>query len=248
MTYCLGIVTREGLVLASDRRTNAGYDQMNKVRKMHILERSGERVFFILTAGSLSCSQSIITLLRQDFDSGRGMASADTFYEAVREVGKRVREVSELDRDSLERDNFNFNVSLIVGGQIRNQPHDLDMVYPQGNPLRATEECPFLQIGEVKYGRPILDRGVRWAKTTLADASKYALISIDSTMRSNLSVGPPIDLVLYRHDELAVSHRRIFAEGDQELQAIRHEWERHLRQAVQELPEIQYWDQSSHDE
>ncbi len=248
MTYCLGIVTREGLVLASDRRTNAGYDQMNKVRKMHILERSGERVFFILSSGSLSCSQSIITLLRQDFNSGKGMASADTFYDAVREVGKRVREVSELDRDSLERDNFHFNVSLIVGGQIRNQPHDLYMVYPQGNPLRATEECPFLQIGEVKYGRPILDRGVRWAKTTLADASKYALISIDSTMKSNLTVGPPIDLVLYRQDELTVSHRRIFAEGDSELQVIRQEWERHLRQAVQELPEIQYWDQVSHDD
>lgn len=248
MTYCLGIVTREGLVLASDRRTNAGYDQMNKVRKMHILEKAGDRVFFILTSGSLSCSQSIITLLRQDFNSGKGMASADTFYEAVREVGKRVREVSELDRDSLERDNFHFNVSLIVGGQIRSQPHDLYMVYPQGNPLRATEECPFLQIGEVKYGRPILDRGVRWARTSLADASKYALISIDSTMKSNLTVGPPIDLVLYRQDELTVSHRRIFAEGDNELQAIRQEWERHLRQAVQELPEIQYWDQVSHDE
>lgn len=243
MTYCLGIVTREGLVMASDRRTNAGYDQMNKVRKMHIFEKSNDRVFFVLSAGSLSCTQSVITLLRQDFDAGRGMAAADTFYDAVREVGRRVREVSELDRDSLERDNFQFNVSLIIGGQIRNQPHDLYMVYPQGNPLRATEECPFLQVGEVKYGRPILDRGIRHASTSLADAAKYAIISIDSTMRSNLSVGPPIDLVMYRRDELAILHKRMFPEGDSELLNIRQEWERHLRQAVQELPEIQYWDQ-----
>ena len=103
MTYCLGIVTRDGLVLASDRRTNAGLDQVNKVRKMHILERPGERVFTLLTAGSLSCTQSIVTLLQQDFEAGRGMAAADTFYEAVREVGRRVREVAELDREALKK-------------------------------------------------------------------------------------------------------------------------------------------------
>lgn len=240
MTYCLGIVTREGLVLASDRRTNAGLDQMNKVRKMHVLERTGERIFTILSAGSLSCTQSVATLLRQDFDAGRGLATVDTFYDAVREVGRRVREVAELDREALERDQFTFNVSLIVGGQIRGQPHDLYMVYPQGNPLRATEECPFLQIGEIKYGRPILDRGVRHDKTSLSDAAKYALISLDSTMRSNLTVGPPIDLMLYRKDDLTVKNLRIFPEGDTELISIRQEWERHLRQAVQDLPQIRF--------
>jgi putative proteasome-type protease len=117
------------------------------------------------------------------------------------------------------------------------------MIYPQGNPLRATEECPFLQIGEVKYGRPILDRGVRYKTTSLADAAKYALISLDSTTRSNLTVGPPIDLVMYKRDELSTFHRRVFPEGDGELLGIRTEWERHLRQAVQDLPEIQYWDE-----
>jgi putative proteasome-type protease len=244
MTYCLGIVTRDGLVLASDRRTNAGLDQVNKVRKMHVLERPGERVFTLLTAGSLSCTQSIVTLLQQDFDAGRGMASADTFYDAVREVGRRVREVAELDREALERDNFTFNVSIIVGGQIRNQPHELYMVYPQGNPLRAAEECPFLQIGEVKYGRPILDRGVRFDKTTLTDAAKYALISIDSTMRSNLTVGPPIDMWVYHKDRLEMRQVRVFEEGDGELLSIRQEWERHLRQAVQALPAIRFLEES----
>ena len=244
MTYCLGIVTRDGLVLASDRRTNAGLDQVNKVRKMHILERPGERVFTLLTAGSLSCTQSIVTLLQQDFEAGRGMASADTFYEAVREVGRRVREVAELDREALERDNFTFNVSIIVGGQIRNQPHELYMVYPQGNPLRAAEECPFLQIGEVKYGRPILDRGVRFDKTTLTDAAKYALISIDSTMRSNLTVGPPIDMWVYHKDRLEMRQVRVFEEGDTELISIRQEWERHLRQAVQALPASRFLEEA----
>ena len=247
MTYCLGIVTRDGLVFASDRRTNAGMDQMNKVRKMHIFERPGDRIFTILSAGSLSCTQSVVTLLRQDFDAGRGMAAADTFYEAIREVGKRVREVAELDREALERDQFTFNVSLIIGGQIRGQAHDLYMVYPQGNPLRATEECPYLQIGEVKYGRPILDRGIRHDKTTLTDAAKYALISLDSTMRSNLTVGPPIDLMMYRRDELSARHLRLFPEGDSELLSIRQEWERHLRQAVQELPQIRFPDESAED-
>jgi putative proteasome-type protease len=240
MTYCLGIVTREGLVLASDRRTNAGLDQINKVRKMHIFERPGDRVFVILSSGSLSCSQSIITLLRQDFDTGRGMASSDTFYDAVREVGNRVREVALLDREALERDDFSFNVSLIVGGQIRNQPHQLYMVYPQGNPVRATEECPFLQIGEVKYGRPILDRGVQYEKTTLSDAVKYALISLDSTMRSNLTVGPPIDLLKYSKDALSIHDYRVFPEGDKDLLAMRQEWENHLREAVQDIPSIAF--------
>lgn len=243
MTYCLGIVTRDGLVFASDRRTNAGLDQMNKVRKMHVLERPGERVFTILSAGSLSCTQSVVTLLRQDFEAGRGLATSDTFYDAVREVGRRVREVAELDREALERDQFSFNVSLIVGGQIRGQLHDLYMVYPQGNPLRATEECPFLQIGEIKYGRPILDRGVRYEKTSLSDAAKYALISLDSTMRSNLTVGPPIDLLLYHKDDLSVKNLRIFPEADTELISIRQEWERHLRQAVQDLPRICFPDE-----
>ena len=119
-----------------------------------------------------------------------------------------------------------------------------DFRYPQGNPLRAAEECPFLQIGELKYGRPILDRGVRYDKTTLTDAAKYALISIDSTMRSNLTVGPPIDMWVYHKDRLEMRQVRVFDEGDAELLSIRQEWERHLRQAVQALPEIRFLEES----
>src|SRR5262249_8507075 len=161
-TYCVGIATREGLVLASDSRSNAGYDQVNVCRKMHAFEVPDDRVFVLLSSGSLSCTQSIVTLLRKDFDLGAGLAAAPTLYAAARVVGEPVRRVAELDGAALERDEYKFNVNLLLGGQIRGQPHDLYLIYPQGNPLKATEDSPYLQIGESKYGRPILDRGVRF--------------------------------------------------------------------------------------
>ena len=129
---------------------------------------------------------------------------------------------------------------VILGGQIRGQPHDLYLIYPQGNPLRATEDSPFLQIGECKYGRPILDRGVRYDRTTLDDAARYALISIDSTMRSNVTVGPPIDLVVYARDELKISRYRRFDAKDPDLVAVHSQWEQALRKAVQELPHVTF--------
>lgn len=240
MTYCLGIITKDGFVVASDSRTNAGYDQVNICRKMHVFAKPGERVFVLLTSGSLSCSQSVVTLLREDFDAGHGLASAGSMYEAARTVGNRVRDVAELDRRALEQSDFKFNVHVLLAGQIRGSPHDLYMIYPQGNPLRATEDSPYLQIGESKYGRPILDRGVRYDRTSLDDAARYALISLDSTMRSNVTVGPPIDLLVYGKDDLAVTRYRRFPERDPELLAIHAQWEQALRQAVQALPTIHF--------
>jgi putative proteasome-type protease len=214
MTYCLGIMTHQGLVMASDSRTNAGYDQVNVCRKMHPFVRQGERVFVVLTSGSLSVTQSVITLLRRDFDQGIGLANAPTLYDAARVVGDQVRRVSDLDRAALERDDFRFNIHLLLGGQIGNEAPNLYLIYPQGNPLSATEDSPYLQIGECKYGRPILDRGVRFRLTTLEEAAKYALISIDSTMRSNVTVGPPIDLTVYRAGDLRIDHYRRFTAKD----------------------------------
>jgi putative proteasome-type protease len=243
MTYCLGIITKDGFVVASDSRSNAGYDQVNVCRKMHAFVTPGDRVFVALTSGSLSCSQSIVTLLRQDFDAGQGLATVGSMYEAARAVGEKVRRVAALDRAALERDEYKFNVNILLAGQIRDQPHDLYLVYPQGNPLRATEDSPFLQIGECKYGRPILDRGVRYDQTTLDDAARYALISLDSTMRSNVTVGPPIDLLVYARDELRITRRRRFAERDPDLGAIHQQWEQALRQAVQALPPVLFDDE-----
>ena len=238
MTYCLGIMTKQGLVLASDSRTNAGFDQVNVCRKMHWFVQPGERVFVILNSGSLSISQSIVTLLGQEFDAGRGLAQANSLYEAARVVGDCVRRVSDIDRASLERDSFNFNVHLLLGGQIRGQDPNLYLIYPQGNPLAATEDSLYLQLGECKYGRPILDRGIQ-ATTSLEVAAKYALLSMDATMRSNVTVGPPIDLMLYTKDSLNVTRYRRLSAGDRDLNLIHSSWEQSLRRAVEQLPDIE---------
>lgn len=240
MTYCLGIVTKYGLVMASDSRTNAGYDQVNVCRKMHTFVQPGERVFVILASGSLSLTQSVITLLRRDFELGNGLAKAPSLYDAARVIGDQVRRVSDIDRAALERDEYKFNVHLLLGGQVKNQRPNLMLIYPQGNPLQASEDSPFLQIGETKYGRPILDRGIRFDRTTLEEAAKYALLSIDSTMKSNVTVGPPIDLLVYSKDELDVSRYRRFEETDPDWQKIRNRWQQALRGAVARLPNLRF--------
>jgi putative proteasome-type protease len=239
VTYCLGIMTREGLVLASDSRTNAGFDQVNTCRKMFRFVQPGERVFVILTSGGLSISQSVITLLGDDFDSGRGLAQANSLYDAARIVGDCVRRVSDMDRASLERDSFSFNVHLLLGGQVRGQEPNLYLIYPQGNPLAATEDSLYLQLGECKYGRPILDRGIQ-ASTSLEVAAKYALLSLDATMRSNVTVGPPFDLLLYKKDSLQVTRYRRVSAGDKDLNFIHSSWEQSLRRAVEQLPDIEF--------
>ncbi len=239
MTYCLGIVTDEGLVMASDSRTNAGYDQVNTCRKMHRFVQPGERVFVILVSGSLSISQSVLTLLRNQFDVGEGLANAESLYAAARIVGDCVRRVSDIDRVALERDQFNFNVHLLLGGQVKGEAPGLYLIYPQGNPLRATEDSPYLQLGECKYGRPILDRGIE-SGTSLEVAAKYALLSFDATIRSNVTVGPPIEIVLYRKDSLELTQHRRFSASDQDLQVIHASWEQSLRRAVEQLPDIHF--------
>jgi putative proteasome-type protease len=240
MTYCLGIITKHGLVMASDSRTNAGFDQANVVRKMYTFVQRGERVFVALVSGSLSLSQSVMTLLKRDFVAGKGLATAPSMYDAARAVGEQVRRVSDLDRAALERDEYKFNVHVVLGGQVRGQPPELFMVYPQGNPLQATEDSPFLQIGETKYGRPILDRGIRFDKTTLEEAAKFALLSLDSTMKSNVTVGPPVDLLAYEADTLDVTSYRRFEADDPDLAKIRLRWQAALRQAVARLPNVRF--------
>ena len=240
MTYCVGIMTHQGLVMASDSRTNAGHDQVNICRKMHTFVHPGERAFVILTSGSLSITQSVITLLRNDFDAGKGLATAGSFYAAARVVGDCVRRVSDLDREALEKDDYKFNINLLLGGQVKGEAPQLYMVYPQGNPMSATTDSPFLQIGECRYGRPILDRGIAMGSTTLEVAAMYALLSFDATMRSNVTVGPPVEMLLYRKDNLALSDYRRFAADDPELNVIHARWELALRRAVEDLPPIKF--------
>jgi putative proteasome-type protease len=145
-----------------------------------------------------------------------------------------------VDRAALERDDYNFNIHLLLGGQIKNAPPSLYLIYPQGNPLCATEDSPYLQLGECKYGRPILDRGIEYGLTTLDTAAKYALLSLDATMRSNVTVGPPIELLVYRKDSLVVDQYRRFASSDRDLNTIHAVWEQSLRKAVEALPQINF--------
>src|SRR5687767_6433066 len=245
MTYCLGIVTKRGVVMAADSRTNAGYDQVNTTRKMNTFVQQGERVFVILTSGSLSCTQSVLTLLRKDWDKGKGLAAVPSLYDAARIIGETVRKVAQLDREALERDEYRFNVHLLLGGQVRGEPPGVYLIYPQGNPLQATEDSPYLQIGETKYGRPILDRGIE-AGTTLEVAAKYALLSFDATMRSNVTVGPPIDLLLYKQDSFNVTRYRRLGASDPDLNLIHASWEQSSRRAVEQLPEIEFDGQPVH--
>lgn len=240
MTYCLGIKTESGLVLASDSRTNAGVDQVNTCCKMHTLATPGERIFVLLTSGSLSVTQSVITLLEEKYARGEGLANAPNFYAAARCVGDAVRAVADLDRPALDRDGLGFNIHFLVAGQIRGEEHQLYLIYPQGNPLRSTSESPFLQIGESKYGRPILDRGIRYSETSLEEAVKYALLSLDSTMRSNVTVGPPIDLLVYPKDSLAIRSRTRLNATDPQLSELRTLWESELRRVIHSLPSIKF--------
>lgn len=240
MTYCLGILTHAGVVLASDSRTNAGSDDVNVFPKMHKMILPGERAFVLVCSGSLSLSQSVITLLERDFKQGTGLAAAKTLYDAARVVGEQIRQVSALDRSALERDGYSYNVHFILGGQIRGEQHGLYLIYPQGNPLSAAEELPYLQIGERKYGRPILDRGINYSRTSLEEATKYALISLDSTMRSNVTVGPPIDLAVYVADDFELTRYRRLGADDPDLRTLRLQWEQALRKTVQELPPVRF--------
>ncbi len=240
VTYCVGIWTRYGLVMASDSRTNAGHDQVNVSRKMHVFVQPGERVFVLLSSGSLSCTQSIITLLRRDFDASKGLAQASSLYDAARIIGEQVRRVADMDREALERDEFKFNVNLILGGQVRGEPPGLFIIYPQGNPLQASVDSPYLQIGETKYGRPIIIRGYDH-DMSFEDAAKLLMVSFDSTLKANLSVGLPLDLLVLERDRFTPLHQRRITAEDPYFRAISNGWAVALKKAFHELPDYSFF-------
>ena len=205
MTYCVGIKLKAGLVFLSDSRTNAGLDQISTYRKMIVYEKTGDRFMVLLSAGNLSISQSVRELLQveqiQDHPQDEPITiwNAKSMFDAVRVLGAAVRRVHERDAASLRASGVEFNVSLIFGGQIRGEGMRLFQVYSPGNFIEATAETPYFQIGESKYGKPVLDR-VLHPDTPLNEAAKCALVSMDSTLKSNLSVGLPLDMVVYQAD------------------------------------------------
>ena len=207
MTYCVGLLVREGLVMISDTRTNAGIDNIASFRKLHVFEEPGERVLTLASSGNLSITQSVLSLLDEGFahpDTGETLmlSKCETMFQAAQLVGRAVREVYKVDGPTLEQQGGRFEVSFLLGGQMKERRLRLYMIYAAGNFIEATSDTPFLQIGETKYGKPILDRAVTY-NTDLYDALKVGLISMDSTMRSNLAVGLPIDIMILKRDALA---------------------------------------------
>jgi putative proteasome-type protease len=244
MTYCVGILVREGLVMIADTQSNAGLDNIATFRKLNIFERPGERVMMLATAGNLAVSQSVVNFLTEGMENPEtgevetlnGMPS---MFKAAQFVGHAIREVHRADGESLEQQTTGFDVSMLLGGQVKGGRLRLFMIYAAGNFIEATRDTPFLQIGEHKYGKPILDRSITEA-SELYDALKLGLISMDSTIRSNLGVGLPIDLAVVRRDAISVELSYRVEESEPYFHDLRERWSSALRAAHLAIPPPQY--------
>ncbi|MCT7982443.1 proteasome-type protease [Laspinema sp. A4] len=241
MTYCLGILTRFGLVIAADSRTNAGVDHISTYQKLFDFSVPGDRTILLCTSGNLSITQGAIAALEQDIKHQEeiNLHTLPSLTEVARYIGNKIRAIQDQDRPWLERDRIDYKCSILLGGQIRGEEPNLYLIYSQGNFIHATKETPFLQIGETKYGKPLLDRTLT-ANTPLEAAAKCALLSIDSTMKSNISVGPPIDIIMYHTDSFAIRHRLRLRLGDPYLAKIRKLWEIYVKQAFDEMPDVEW--------
>jgi len=249
MTYCVGLRLDRGIVFASDTRTNAGVDNVSVFNKMHVWERKGDRVLVLLSAGNLSLTQAVISLLNERLHtvSETGLPSlmtVETMFQAARLVGQTVREVLHEEDEAVKANPALFASSFIFGGQIAGDIHRLFQIYQEGNFIEATKDTPYFQIGEHKYGKPILDR-VTVAPMRMGEAAKLVLISFDSTVRSNLSVGLPIDLLIYRKDTLEVGEQRRIEVDDPYFRKLSHAWSEALRDAFARLEEYEAYDSSA---
>ena len=235
MTYCLALKVEAGMVFASDSRTNAGFDQIGTFRKMVVYERPGDRFMVLLSSGNLSISQSVRELLQTEHLPNQGpeattIWNATSMFDAARVLGQVVRHVDNLDGPTLRAARIDTGCTLIFGGQIQGEPMRLFLVYETGNFIEATAETCYFQIGEAKYGKPVLDR-MLVPSTPLAEATKCALVSLDSTLKSNLSVGLPIDLVVYEAGSLQSDKLSCIDDSNPYFTMIRESWGQRLREA-----------------
>jgi putative proteasome-type protease len=236
LTYCLAIKTDQGLVFASDSRTNAGVDQVSTFSKMHTFSDGESRVLCLLSSGNLATTQAVMRQIERDNERPEGacLNRVKDMAEAAEYVGALSR--TEQRKHASKRDeSFNPEASFILGGQIANRPHQIYLVYPEGNYIVATEQTPFLQIGELKYGKPILDRIIT-RSLSLELAARCALVSMDSTIRSNASVGPPIELLIYTAGSLSFGKRLVLQEDNPYLGQLRQAWQEELKLAFARLP------------
>jgi len=241
MTYCVGVLLDMGLVLASDSRTNAGVDQVGTFRKMTVYERPGDRVLVMLSSGNLSVTQTVVGLLEQRMSENQeNLLNTPSLYKAACLIGEALREVHKRDGPYLKQHNIDASAGFILGGQIIGERHRLFNIYTEGNFIEAVQDTPYFQNGELKYGKPILDRVITHS-TGLMEAAKCVLVSFDSTMRSNISVGLPIDLLCYERDSLKVGLQRRLGDHDPYFDMMRRQWSSGLKRLFSELPDP-HWD------
>ncbi len=242
MTYCLGVLVNDGMVMMSDSRTNAGVDNISSYRKMAVWETEGDRVIVVMSAGNLAITQSAIQIMNEGMvqgDTRLSIKNVSSMYEAARLAGWALREVDRQDGPNLRASGAGFGASLIIGGQIRGRRLRMFQVYGEGNFIQAMPETPYLQIGEFKYGKPIIDRIVRY-DSSLATVAKCALVSMDSTVKSNLGVAPPIDLLVYERGSLKVKLHTVMKDDDPYWNRLRRAWDEGLHERFMGLPEPEW--------
>lgn len=242
MTYCLAIKIHKGLVFASDSRTNAGMDYVTTYGKMHSFVWPGERFITILTAGNLATTQAVLNRIQHDLEDAESAGSlrrANHMFEIARYVGLISQAEQHQHEEVMKSANVQIEASFIVGGQIAGKPPEIYLVYPQGNYISASSETPYLQIGENKYGKPILDRVIN-GNTSLEDAARCALVSLDSTARSNISVGPPFEVALYRSDSLETPQRLKLEPNTPFYHDLQTRWNEGLQDAFRNLPRFDW--------
>lgn len=242
MTYCLAIKVKRGLVFASDSRTNAGVDYVSTYSKMHVFSVPGERLIVLLTSGNLATTQAVVNAIQRDIEDPSVAESLHSFhylFDAAHYVGRLSQRVQAEYGPNLKENGVSVEASFILGGQIHGREPNAYLIYPQGNYIAASPETPYLQIGETKYGKPILDRIIQ-PDTALEDAARCALVSIDSTMRANISVGPPVELAIYGADELALTRRLSLGYDTPLFRQLQQRWNQGLERAFERLPRFDW--------
>jgi putative proteasome-type protease len=241
MTYCVGMVLDEGLVFASDSRTNAGVDHVSTFCKMTVVEAPGQGVIVMLNSGNLATTQQVVSRIKQHaIDADKPLTAHASMFTVAELVGRELRKtILTTQNEAPEQSDVDFSATFLVGGQVQGEAPRLFMVYPQGNFIESTADTPFFQIGESKYGKPILDRVIQPA-ISMSQAIKCALVSFDSTIKSNLSVGLPIDVAMVKTNDLRVTKRHRIDAEDSYFRDLRSSWSQGLRQVFGQLPDPQW--------
>ncbi|MDH5423527.1 MAG: 20S proteasome subunit A/B [Gammaproteobacteria bacterium] len=247
MTYCVGLSLDDGLVFASDSRTNAGVDYVTTYSKMHLFTPAPDRLFVVLSAGNLATTQEVINHIQRDIDyptGGINLANVKYLFEAAEYIGKIIQQVQLDHSAAFAQSGVSGETTMLLGGQIAGKPHGLMMIYPQGNYIASSPQTPYLQIGESKYGKPALDR-IAYPGMSLDEGARLTLVSLDATTRSNITVGPPFEIAIYPKDSLKLDCHCVFAESDPYLITVRDAWNTGINDVFDNLPVFEKHEEDS---